>query len=207
MRIPQNHHPYCKRSPELQCGSRKTIISTASFLQIGSADLAKPSFALQAGAGGAVQKPESRQEHCKLEPGVHCRSRKACRSNASRGRGCSTKVRKPAGALQAGAGSTVQKPESRQEQCKLSPNLQCGSRKSIIRTASALQSCIADLAKPSSAMQALSRLALQIPQIHHQQCIHPSPIPREHPRRTTPGKSAGMNRLTTFFSIPLVPLT
>ena len=135
MRIPENHHQHCKLSPELHCGSRKTIISTASFLQIGSADLAKPSFALQAGAERAVQKPESRQEHCKLEPGVHCRSRKACRSNASRGRGCSTKAGKPAGALRALSKLALRIPQIHHSHCKLSPDLHCRSHKSIISTA------------------------------------------------------------------------
>ena len=176
-----------------------------------SADPTKPSSVLQALSRFAVRIPQNHHQHCKLSPDLQCGSRKTIIRTASRGRESSAKARESAGALQARAGSALQKPESLQEHCKPGPGVQYKSQKACRSTASRGRKYSTKAGKPAGALQALSRLALQIPQIHHQQCIHPSPIPREHPRRTTkgttPGKSAGMNRLTTFFSIPLVPLT
>ena len=85
----------------------------------------KPAGALQAGGGNAVQKPEGRQEQCKLGPRMQYRRWSCGIRNASWGRESSAKAGKPPGAMQAGAVRAVQKPESRPEQCESGESLHC----------------------------------------------------------------------------------
>ena len=108
----------------------------------------------------AVQKPERSQEHCHLLAGLQCRSRQAGRSTASRSRNCSAEAGKLSGALQAGAGTAVQKPEGCQEHCHLLAELQYKSRKVAKSTASRSPDCSTEAGKPSGTLQAGAGIAV-----------------------------------------------
>ena len=147
----------------MQYKGRKAGKSTASWSRECSTKAGMPAVALQAGAGSAVQRPESRQEHCKLEPGVQCRSRHAGSSTASWSRECSAKARKQVITMQARAESAVQKPTSRHQHCHYLAGMQCTSRKVGCSNASWIWECSAKASKPSVALQAGAGSAVQKP--------------------------------------------
>ena len=79
---PAGWQEHCKPESELQCRSRKAVRSTASWSWDCSTKAGKLPRALQAVAGISVQKPASRQEHCKPVPREQYRSPKEATSTA-----------------------------------------------------------------------------------------------------------------------------
>ena len=154
----------------MHCRGQRTSKSNARSRRECIAEARNQARALRGRAGNALQKPERRQVHCTVAPGMHCRSQRTSKSTAVAERECIAEAREQARALQSLSGNALQKPERRQEHCSRKPRTQCRSQKEGKSTARSHRECIAEARKKASALLSRAADALQKPENKQEHC-------------------------------------
>ena len=169
-----NHHLQCTLGSSLHCWSHKTIIRTASSLQICIADPTNLSSALQVLFKPALLIPQIYHPHCKFSSNLHCWSHKSIIRTASSLQTCIADSTNLSSALQVLFKSALRIPPIYHPHCKFSTNLQCYPHKSIISTARTSRESIAEARNQAGAMRGRVGSAVQKPENKQE---HP---PAEH---------------------------